>query len=155
MAWFKSWSNETAAKIRRYNFTCAGLWAGFDARQASEADLTWQYHHKNRAISPDWCKLWLWLKCPNICYEVTGKPCLATGIHTSLPLLLFRAGFERAGCWLEDNGWNRKVLCFGKLSNETAAWAKKISFHLSRTLGSAGCLVVAQGCRLDLANESR
>ena len=59
MACFKLWSNETAAKIRRYNFTCAGLWAGFDARQASEADLTWQYHHKNRAISPDWCKLWL------------------------------------------------------------------------------------------------
>ena len=50
-------SNETAAKIRKYNFTCARLWAGFDVRQASEADLTWQSHHKNRAISPDWCKL--------------------------------------------------------------------------------------------------
>ena len=31
--------------------SCAGLWAGFDARQASEADLTWQSHYKNRAIS--------------------------------------------------------------------------------------------------------
>ena len=38
-------------RLRQYNFTCAGLRAGFDARQASEADLTWQSHYKNRAIS--------------------------------------------------------------------------------------------------------
>ena len=29
-------------------------------------------------------------------------------VHTSLPVLLFRTFFGRAGCWLEDIGWNGK-----------------------------------------------
>ena len=32
-------SNETAAKVRKKLFTSAGLWAGFDDRQVSEAEF--------------------------------------------------------------------------------------------------------------------
>ena len=42
------------AKIIQHNFTCAGFWADLDVWQLSNAaDLTWQFHHSNRAILPD------------------------------------------------------------------------------------------------------
>ena len=41
-----------------HNFTCAGFWAGLDVWQLSNAaDLTWQFHHLNRAILQDCLKL--------------------------------------------------------------------------------------------------
>ena len=94
-------------KDQKCNFTCVGLWAGWDVRQLSKvADLTWQFKYRNRAISPDWYKL----SVLNGVWECLQ--CIITMILTSSPLFLLRALPGQAGSWLEEVNWNTNSVNF-------------------------------------------